>query len=324
MANRLKASKAPKIPKIPKIPKEQKQPIKYSLFIRCLIIPYFILYFILYFIPYFVLFFCVFCGLNTVVYADVAPSTQVVANQEHSEHVVWNKEPISFIVPLNTERMITFPEPVTLHNMDPTLTTDKVSILNNAGTLYIKAKKTFDPIRISVVLKQSGEVILIDLSAAPNADDSPVDVVLASDQTQQLQETTQNAQSASINYPLLMRYAIQQLYSPERLVEENNNIYRTPMYTTKSVDLVMGAKVIAMPLYSWRGGDLYVTAILLKNLLSRHVHLNPMSLNGNWLAAAYYPTNYLAAKGTAHDRTTLFLISNRPFNEALNSMREYR
>ena len=79
-----------------------------------------------------------------------------------------------------------------------------------------------------------------------------------------------------------------------------------------------------MPLISWRGGDLYITAILLKNLLRERVHLNPTELNGRWLAASYYPTHYLTPKGTEHDRTTLFLISNRPFNEALNSMREYR
>ena len=62
------------------------------------------------------------------------------------EHVLWDRTPISFEIPLGKERMITFPESVIFHNTNPELTTDRVSTLNNAGTLYIQAKKAFDPI----------------------------------------------------------------------------------------------------------------------------------------------------------------------------------
>lgn len=272
-------------------------------------------------------------GIFTVicpVYADVAPdaqtNTQLVTDQIHSEHVVWNKIPISFVVPVGTERLISFPGPVVFHNTDPTLTSDKIAILNNAGTLYIKAKQAFDPIRVPIILKETGEVILLDLSAKANADDSPAEVLLPTSPSDQqgTNKTASEARTASVDYPRLMRFAIQHLYAPTRLVHEDSAIYRTPMYTSKSVFLVPNNKVTAMPLIGWRGGDLYITAILLKNILKERVHLNPTALNGRWLAASYYPTNYLTPQGTKHDRTTLFLISNRPFNEALNSMREYR
>jgi integrating conjugative element protein (TIGR03749 family) len=253
-------------------------------------------------------------------FADVVPGK--AAKPINTEHVIWNKVPISFSVPIGKERMITFSEPVSFHNSDLSLTTDKVSIINNAGTLYIKAKKVFNPVRIAVVLKKTGKVILIDLSAVQNADDAPVKVLLASKQT--ASANNKKIITAPITYAGLMRYALQQLYSPKRLLEKNNAINRTPMYTDKSVDLIYGSKVIAMPLISWRGGDLYVTAVLLKNILNRSVRFDPDDVKGKWLAASFYPTNYITAKGTMHDRTTLFLISDRPFNEALNSMRGYR
>jgi len=292
---------------------------------------YFPCYFPCYFLSYVLVITSLVFGINTsIAFADVTPNTQIIMNQTNIEHVVWNKVPISFVVPIGAERMISFPDSISLHNTDPALTTDKLLILNNAGTLYIKAKKAFGQIRIPIVLKKSGEVMLLDLSAAENSDDTPVQVLLDKNQAATGSIVSQKSTTcvAPVSYAGLMRYVVQHLYSPKRLLENDfinrNAINRTPMYTTNSIDLVYREKVIAMPLISWRGGDLYVTAVLLKNLLKHRVRLSPINLKGQWLAAAFYPTNYVTAKGTVHDRTTLFLISNRPFNEALNVMRGYR
>ena len=252
-------------------------------------------------------------------FADVIPGN--AAEPINTEHVIWNKVPINFTVPIAKERMITFPEPVDFNNSDASLTTDKISIINNAGTLYIKAKKAFNPVRVAIALKKTGTVILIDLSAAANADDVPVEVLL---EAKEISENNTQDITAPATYGGLMRYAIQQLYSPERLIEKNKAINRTPMYTDKSINLIYGSKVIAMPLISWRKGALYITAVLLKNILSRPVRFSPDDITGSWLAASFYPVDIINAKNTAHDRTTVFLISNRPFNEALNSIRGYR
>lgn len=250
-----------------------------------------------------------------------------VSGQMHTEHVIWERQPIEFIVPTNQERIITFPGPVELHNLSQDLTTDKVSILNNDGSLYIKAKKAFDPIRVAISLKTTGQVILIDISSKTGADNLPLEVLFLKKESKDTGEGIKKCEggtTASINYTLLMRYAIQHLYSPERLIEDNPSINRTPMFTTKSVSLVYGSSILTMPLTSWRGGDLYVTAVLLKNTLCERIHLSPLKLKGQWLAATFYPTNFLTKKGTLHDRTTLFLVSDRPFNESLEAMRGYR
>ena len=91
--------------------------------------------------------------MSQITLADVQPDTQIMLNQIHAEHVVWNRTPIEFVVPVGQERLLSFPGSVSFHNTNSNLTSDKVSVLNNAGTLYIRAKKAFDPIRVPIVLK---------------------------------------------------------------------------------------------------------------------------------------------------------------------------
>ncbi len=258
---------------------------------------------------------------NTFV-SDASPTSNVVEGNIPFEHVVWNGLPISFIAPVGQERILKFPGAVALNNSNPKLTTDKVSILNNAGFLYITAKKTFAPIRIPFVIKQSGEVVLVDLSAQTNGNDTPVSVVLRS-QASKVKTGAPSQKSQVVNLVSLMRYAIQHLYSPERLMKENTLITRAPMYTTRSVNLFRDSSVMAMPLVSWRGGDMYVTAVLLKNVFNVSETLDPRVINGHWLAASFYPSNQVSANGQKGDRTTMFLVSSRPFNEALNQVRGY-
>jgi integrating conjugative element protein (TIGR03749 family) len=237
------------------------------------------------------------------------------------QHTLWNGIPINFSIPVGQERILKFDEPVTFNNTNPQLTADKVSILNNDGFLYIKAMKSFDPIRVEVVIQSTGKVVLVDLSATENSSDTPMNIVLQEpDVTDSAQRNNQDG-SQSITDITLMRYAIQHLYAPERLIVENSDIVRSPMFTSHNINLFNNNPVVAMPLESWRGGDLYVTAILLKNNLNSTQVLDPRQINGQWIAASFYPSNVLYPSGAAKDRSTVFLISDKPFNNALNQVR---
>lgn len=247
----------------------------------------------------------------------------VFASESPVEHVIWDRVPIPFTIPMGAERMITFPDKVELHNTDPQLTLDKVNILNNAGTLYIRAKQTFSSIRVPVVLTKTGTVILLDISAKPNAEDTPVEVVLKDTKENSKTDSVNTGDESSINYTTLMRYAISHLYGPVRLIKEDMRINRVPMFTSKSVKLVYGDQVMSMPIASWHGGDLYVTAILVKNIWKQKFTLDPRRLQGAWCVASFYPTRNLDSIGSLRDRTTIFLISKLPFHEALHSMRGF-
>lgn len=243
------------------------------------------------------------------------------ANHIPEAHVLWDKLPIGFSVPVGHERLLSFPDKVKVINDDPNLTSDKVTILNNAGTLYIKTKQVFDPVRLRVVMVATGETILVDLSGVAEGDDSPLSVVLASATATPVvdanQDTATKHSQTTTNVVSLTRYAVQHLYSPERLLEDNPNIYRTPMYTQRSVVLTTGDQFSAFPLISWRGGELYVTAVLLRNDLSQPTAIHPQSFLGCWQSVSLYPLTSLSESGTSHDRTTVFLVSSEPFGEAL-------
>ncbi len=252
-------------------------------------------------------------------------STLNDAAQLQAEHVVWNKLPIQFDVPVGKERLLSFPEKVKVVNDDPNLTREKVSILNNSGTLYIKAKQVFDPVRLRIVIVSTGETILVDLSGVANGDDLSVEVVLASagsgsdnsNENALAQKSATEGVKKTANVVSLTRFATQQLYSPTRLLEENATIYRTPMVTQKSVVLTSGDSFSAFPLISWRGGDLYVTAVLLRNNLHQAVSIDPNSILGCWQSISVYPLTTLSAMGSQGDRSTVFLVSSSPFGDAL-------
>ncbi len=271
-------------------------------------------------------------GLSlTAAYADVTPGQGLNLNPPTIEHVTWNGTPISFAVPVGQERLISFPSDVEFKNMDPSLTSDKVSITNNGGTLYIRALQPFSPIRTYVEIKSTGQVIYLDLSAQNGGDDNGVSVLTQSSANSGSAPAQASSNTAPPNYISMLQYGTAQLYWPERLLNQlnqdpnYNDIARTPMFTSHSVNLILGNTVLAMPEASWRDGDLYVTAVLLLNPNKQTVTFDPFNgFAGDWVAKAFYPTNYLSPQGTANDRTVVFLVSDQPFNSALTATPDYR
>ncbi len=268
-------------------------------------------------------------SLSMFLYADMTPGVGVEMSAPATEHVVWQGTPISFTVPVGEERLIHFSGAVQFKNMDPSLTADKVTISNNDGTLYIRALEPFAPIRTYVEVINSGQIIYLDLSAQAGGDDTAVSVVSSIPST-----TTSAAHSENPTEPgyiAMLQYAEAELYWPERLLTQLNtnpeyfNFTRSPMHTTHAVHLLMGANVIAMPEVSFRNGDLFVTAVLLMNPNEESVYFDPFQdFIGDWQAKAFYPTNYLTPQGTPNDRTTVFLVSDQPFNRALVASVDYR
>ncbi len=252
-------------------------------------------------------------------YAEPA-SVLATSSTQKSEHVVWGKRPITVTLPVGTERMVSFPGPVEFINHNATLTTDNLRVINNAGTLYLLAKKSFSPVRVEVQLISSGEIILMDVSAQAQADGTTLDVVLApkSAPTQKGGAPMSNEASAID----LLQFAVQQLYAPERLLNHPLSISRVPMNTHRVVSLFYGGITNAFPIASWSSGDAFVTAVLVKNQSNSKQKLKHSALKGDWVAMAFYPTQTLTPNGTPHDKTTVFLVSHRPFAIAQASFSE--
>ena len=240
------------------------------------------------------------------------------------ERVVWNKAPIAIPLVVGEERLVHFPDSVSIglpQSLTPLLRSQSIN-----GTLYLLARQAFEPTRVMVRSETDGPIYVLDISAAPGGVDSgslpDVQVLLQASQKppQELSEdagadqSTSDKQSQSLGYAALTRYAAQQLYAPTRLIPQQPGVVAIPV-NPEPVDLVVGGKIEAVPVAAWKAGLRYVTAVKLINRTQSPVVLDPRELRGSWLAATFQHNRLLPA-GSEADTTAAYLVSDRRFDAA--------
>lgn len=242
-----------------------------------------------------------------------------VAFASNTLHLVWDKTPIDITLPVDQERMISFPGVVKFGYDEDALPPSILNVVNNNGTVYLTAKKAFQSEPIQILLVKSGKIILMNIAAQPGVSDTPVDIILSGDSTTESSKGSGDAPMVkSINYGALIQFAAQQLYAPERLLTDPNNIFRTPMETKNQVPLLLDGSVLANPLISWREGDAYITAVQVYNNENFAITLDPAVFCGQWQMAAFYPRKTIERQSVSNDNTTVFLISTQPFGQAIS------
>jgi integrating conjugative element protein (TIGR03749 family) len=282
-----------------------------------------------------------FWGLSIAAYADPLSGLTLTDSEmqklkhyfpvEETNPLTWIGDPLSIALPLNQEKRIVFSTPLSV-DVKGALTTDELRLLNNDQSLYLTALKNFPRTRIYVTLKNTGEVVLIDLVTSDQASNGTLHI--------QTQPTPKNGNKAvtttlhdtpseammnpafneTMNVADVMRFAWQSVYAPSRLIQHTSAFRRAPMHTPHFVSgLFYGDSVFAYPAGSWVAGNQYVTAIVVRNKYphSLHIHLS-QDLCGHWEAGLLYPTSHLKPYGERRgDSTMLFLISNRPFGDTI-------
>lgn len=229
------------------------------------------------------------------------------------QRIQWQKTPIAITLSVGEERMVHFRGPVSVGlpaTLESVLRTQTVN-----GTVYLMAKAAFGSTRVIVREIDSGQVYLFDLSASTSSGNTaPIVVTLDEPGTAEnrLGETDNGVQHG---YVSLTRYAAQQLYAPMRLLSSVPGIVRVPVQRG-SVALVPGDTVEAQPLVAWRAGHLYVTAVKLSNRSAKAQTLDPRTLRGAWLSAAFQHARLLPA-GDEADTTAVYLVSAQPFRASL-------
>jgi integrating conjugative element protein (TIGR03749 family) len=262
--------------------------------------------------------------------AQIQKLRTYLPSDDESTPLVWKGESLSIMLPLHAEKRLVFPEPIEA-NLNSALNNDQLRIINNDQSLYLTALKLFGVTRMYVTLKNSNKIILLDVSTSDTASSTMRTIKIAATNRvnsirshNRADHTERNAPDAlggsANDYVNAIRFAWQQLYAPQRLLNKNTDFARTPMHTTRWVsDLIYGDKVLAHPEVSWIAGDLYVTAIELRN---KYPHVTTLNLQhdlcGEWQAATLYPRTHLKPAGNkTGDSTILFLISSRPFGDML-------
>ena len=238
----------------------------------------------------------------------------VNAAPDTPERIAWRKTPIAVELAVGAERLVHLPG-VVKGGVPPQLQ-GTLRVQSIDGTLYLLASQPFAATRVIVRGIDNEQVYLLDLSAVAEGDGSgPIEIYLPDEAPANGSEPTVTSGPPQYGYVTLTRFAAQQMYAPARLLQELPGVVRLPI-KREPVALVRGDAVEALPLVAWRAGDLYVTAAKLTNKTDRPQTLDPRTLRGRWLTAAFQH-NRLHEAGSEADRTVVYLISDRPFAASL-------
>ena len=272
-------------------------------------------------------------------------SSVFAGNAENVQHVLWNKNIIPIQIPIGKEKIIEVcapsdnPSECTSLPLTPYLPQNEISSgilkwINNAGTLYLTATKPFaNKLTELKINNRAGDVILLRLSATKSADDNRIEIMLpnAKSGNNSVSNNSSNKGQEDKSLGTMIRWVAQQLYAPKRLLTQPGWIFRIPMHTNRFVPLYRGAVVSSMPLASWRAGNYYISAVLLRNVLkNQRVYLKHNMIRGKWIAISFFRQSFqqsfkqdrlhpsiLTPARTDRDSTTAILISTVSFDAAL-------
>ena len=235
------------------------------------------------------------------------------AQSTSPQRIQWQKTPIAIGLSVGEERLVHFRGPVSVGlptTLEAVLRTQTVN-----GTVYLMAKAPFATTRVIIREIDTGQTYLFDLSATTRSGHSQSIVVYLDERGTAENRLRGPEGGARHGYVSLTRFAAQQLYAPLRLLSSVPGIVRVPIQRD-GVALVPGNSVDAKPLVAWRAGHLYITAVKLTNRLRKAQTLDPRSLRGSWLSAAFQHARLLPA-GDESDTTAVYLVSAQPFEASL-------
>ena len=250
------------------------------------------------------------------------------------ERAVFERQPVAVPLPVGRERLITLPAPAALHVPSDMAQVARIEMIDR--TIYATALVPFTTIRIVAELIDSGQQIPLDLVAdagtAGARSELEVFVVeptrakgsgpaaqaaagAASASAAVAVEDTlsgQMAEAPPADMVQLTRYAARQLYAPKRLATPISGVQQVDVASEPLQDLFRGAHVLATPVGQWRSGQLYVTAVLVKNRSRFALEVPLEQVRGKWIAATAQHGR-IGSAGTETDTTAVYLVCDRRF-----------
>ena len=246
-----------------------------------------------------------------------------------TERIVFRQAPVRLVLPVNRERLVSFPGTVALHTPEGFESLVRVTVIER--TAYLTALTPFGSLRVVAEDLATGRQIPLDLVADARAkvSMSPAEVFVAgvgaaapgSVSGESPSATAGGRATARAEPPApppldmvgLTRYAAQQLYAPTRLIPSVAGVRQMPLATTPVADLYRGWGLETTPIGAWRSGQLYVTAVRFSNLRQQPLDLDLQELRGQWLGATAQHLRLLSA-GSDWATTTVYLVCDRPFD----------
>ncbi|EGT5656589.1 TIGR03749 family integrating conjugative element protein [Citrobacter braakii] len=238
-----------------------------------------------------------------------------------TELMQWERIPLPVELHVGHERVVMVNKNVRVGY--PAGLDDKLRIQSSGGTVYLQAQKPFTDARLQLKDVDSGELILLDVSASEGDVLEPVELQYTPVYGNDADDTADhpshdsgasndNMNSAQPGTPdpvALTRYAAQMLYSPLRTVEPVAGVRQvSPRLPARITTLLPGEPVSATPLGAWQLNEDTVTAIRLQNQGAQRITLDPRTLQGTFYAATFQHL-WLGASGTAEDTSVVYLVT---------------
>ena len=233
----------------------------------------------------------------------------------------WERLPLALPLVVGEERVIFIDRNVRVGL--PASLGDRLRVQSAGGAIYLRASEPIAPTRLQLQDVESGAIMLLDIAAEDAKDGEPplepVRIVIAAPAGGQgvAAEDDPQARAARTDRPapptpvpvVLTRYAAQSLYAPLRTVEPVPGITRANVRRDLPLhSLLPTLPIQAQALAAWRLGDLWVSAVRLRNTAPRGFDLDPRALQGDFLTATFQHPD-LGPAGTPEDTTVVYLVT---------------
>jgi integrating conjugative element protein (TIGR03749 family) len=251
------------------------------------------------------------------------------------ELMKWERIPLQIPLSLAHERVVFVDKNVRV-GFPPALN-GKLRVQSTGGAVYLKAEATFPTTRLQLQDVESGEVILLDVTASETGPSEPVRLIYRGDvttlsrendvplrgasgrasdrmsgETAPASKATTRPETWDDNVPLpvaLTRYAAQSLFAPLRTVDAVAGIHPLNLHLPgRLTTLYPSAPLTVTPLVAWGMGRRAVVALLIRNAQRRTITLDPRALQGEFVAATFQH-GWLGPAGTPEDTTVLYLVT---------------
>lgn len=200
-------------------------------------------------------------------------------------------------------------------------------------TFYLTPASPFDFERFTFLSPETGAIILMDIRSSDES--LPARVMItdarlaeaaaeAKSTSPALQPAPDKPEQHGVRYTHieLARYAMQQVYAPDRLIQHLPGLTEVSVKQPVVVqDLVPGARVDAVPWKEWRTPDgRYLTVLAVQNRGSFEVSLDPTLRRHSRHEIASTPyRSVLAPAGMPGDETALVIISRVAWADAISA-----
>lgn len=244
-----------------------------------------------------------------------AHANDAAASKGRLERVQFNRKPVRVALSTSTERLITFPNPVSFSMPAGIANVLAIEVIDR--TAYVIAHAPFPKMRVLAEDLVTGQVVPLDLIAEATRSKLTGDVEIFYTHEGQSGASPNGGLSAEaeetpLDMVALTRFAAQSIYAPRRLMPANSAVYSIPVDAKGIPGLFRGMRTSAVPMGQWRSGDLYVAAVRVTNLEKGPIDLDLDQVRGNWIAATLQHRR-LHRAGSDLDTTTVYLVCGQPF-----------